>query len=122
LRAEWKELDTKIAALNTVFIQLARDDSAMRRLTSIPGIGVLNATALVAAVGDANSFPKTRDLSAWLRLDPRQYSTGGKPRLLGILKRGNNYLRTLLIHGARAALPSLSTSDTPLGRWLKAMI
>lgn len=66
LRAEWKELDTKIAALNTEFIQLARDDAAMRRLTSIPGIGVLNATALGAAVGDASSFTKARDLGAWL--------------------------------------------------------
>ena len=122
LRTEWKVLDTKIEALNTEFIQLARNDAAMRRLTSIPGIGVLNATALVAAVGDASSFAKARDLGAWLGLVPRQYSTGGKPRLLGISKRGNTYLRTLLIHGARAALPSLSTSDTPLGRWLKAMI
>ncbi len=128
LRVGWKELvnrsslDTKIEALNTEFIQLARGDAAMRRLTSIPGIGVLNATALVAAVGDASSFTKARDLGAWLGLVPRQYSTGGKPRLLGISKRGNTYLRTLLNHGARAALPSLSTSDTPLGRWLNAMI
>nr|WP_295179905.1 transposase [Shimia sp.] len=58
----------------------------------------------------------------WLGLVPRQHTTGGKPRLFGISKRGNTYLRTLLIHGARAALPSLSQSDTPLGRWLKAMI
>lgn len=122
LRAEWKELDTKIGALNNEFIQLARGDAAMRRLTSIPGIGVLNATALVAAVGDASSFAKARDLGAWLGLVPRQYSTGGKPRLLGISKRGNTYLRTLLIHGARAALPSLSAADTPLGRWLRAML
>lgn len=122
LRAEWKLLDAKIGALNTEFIQLARNNSAMRRLTSIPGIGVLNATALVAAVGDASSFAKARDLGAWLGLVPRQYSTGGKARLLGISKRGNTYLRTLLIHGARAALPSLSTTDTPLGRWLNAMI
>ena len=73
-------------------------------------------------MGDASSFTKARDLGAWLGLVPRLYSTGGTPRLLGISKRGNNYLRTLLIHGARAALPSLSTSDTPLGRWLNAMI
>ncbi|WVT75077.1 IS110 family transposase (plasmid) [Sinorhizobium chiapasense] len=122
LRAEWKELDAKIGALNTEFIQLARGDAAMRRLTSIPGVGVLNATALVAAVGNASSFAKARDLGAWLGLVPRQYSTGGKPRLLGISKRGNTYLRTLLIHGARAALPALSQSNTPLGGWLKAMI
>jgi transposase len=122
LRVEWRELDARIEALNGELIELARNDVAARRLTSIPGIGVLNATALIAAVGDASSFAKARDLGAWLGLVPRQYTTGGKPRLLGISKRGNTYLRTLLIHGARAALPSLSQSDTPLGRWLKAMI
>ena len=75
---------------------------------SIPGIGVLNATALVAAIGDGTTFARARDLGAWLGLVPRQHTTGGKPRLLGISKRGNKYLRTLLIHGARAALPSLA--------------
>ncbi|MER9121250.1 transposase [Mesorhizobium sp. M0954] len=102
---------------------MARNDAVTRRLTSIPGIGVLNATALVAAVGNASNFAKARDLGSWLGLVPRQYSTGGKSRLLGISKRGNTYLRTLLIHGAHAALPSLSKSDTPTGRWwLRAMI
>lgn len=80
LRSEWKELDRKIDALNAEFIRLARGDAAMRRLTSIPGVGVLNATALVAAVGDASSFAKARDLGAWLGLVPRQYSTGDRPR------------------------------------------
>lgn len=122
LRAEWKALDAKIEALNGEFVDMARHDPAARRLTSIPGIGVLNATALIAAVGDASGFMKARDLGAWLGLVPRQHTTGGKPRLLGISKRGNTYLRTLLVHGARAALPSLAQSDTPLGRWLKAMI
>ncbi|MFD2431517.1 IS110 family transposase [Sphingobium scionense] len=122
LRAEWHELDTKVEALNGEFVELARNDAAARRLTSIPGIGTLNATALIAAVGDASSFAKARDLGAWLGLVPRQHTTGGKPRLLGISKRGNTYLRTLLIHGARAALPSLARSETPLGRWLTGMI
>jgi transposase len=122
LRAEWKELDARIEALNGEFVELARNDPAAHRLTSIPGVGVLNATALIAAVGDASNFAKARDLGAWLGLVPRQHTTGGKARLFGISKRGNIYLRTLLIHGARAALPSLSQSDTPLGRWLKAMI
>jgi len=122
LRQEWKELDVKIEGLNGEFVNLTRTDDNMRRLTSIPGIGVLNATALVAAVGDGRSFAKARDLGAWLGLVPRQHTTGGKPRLLGISKRGNTYLRTLLIHGARAALPVLSQNNTPLGHWLKAMI
>lgn len=122
LRTEWQALDTKIEALNGEFVELAHNDAAARRLTSIPGVGVLNATALVAAVGNASGFTKARDLGAWLGLVPRQNTTGGKARLLGISKRGNTYLRTLLIHGARAALPSLSKTDTPLGRWLKGMI
>ena len=122
LRTEWRHLDEKIESLNAEFVELARNDAAARRLTSIPGIGVLNATALIAAVGNAGSFAKARDLGAWLGLVPRQHTTGGKPRLLGISKRGNTYLRTLLIHGARASLPSISRSDTPLGRWLKAML
>ena len=122
LRTEWRHLDEKIESLNAEFVELVRNDAATRRLTSIPGIGVLNATALIAAVGNAGSFAKARDLGAWLGLVPRQHTTGGKPRLLGISKRGNTYLRTLLIHGARASLPSISRSDTPLGRWLKAML
>ncbi len=105
-----------------LFVELARDDAATRRLASIPGIGALNATALVAAVGDASIFDKARDLGAWLGIVPRQYSTGGKPKLLGISKRGNKYLRTLLIHGARAALPSLARSQTPLGAWLRGLL
>lgn len=71
LRGEWKMLDTKIAALNAEFVSLARHNHAMRQLTTIPGIGVLNATALVAAIGDASSFRHARDLGAWLGLVPR---------------------------------------------------
>jgi len=76
LRAEWRDLDTKIEALNAEFIELARNDAAARRLTSIPGVGVLNATALIAAVGNASSFAKARDLGAWLGLVPRQQRQG----------------------------------------------
>ena len=104
MRAEWVSLDRRIEALDQEFAALALSDDAARRLTTIPGIGPLNATALVAAVGRADSFAHARDLGAWLGLVPRQHSTGGKPRLLGISKRGNVYLRTLLIHCARAAL------------------
>jgi transposase len=93
-----------------------------RRLATIPGIGVLNATALVAAIGDGQAFARGRDLAAWLGLVPRQATTGGKPRLLGISKRGNKYLRKLLVHGARAALPVLAKSATPLGAWLRGLM
>ena len=93
-----------------------------RRLATIPGIGVLNATALVAAIGNGETFARGRDLAAWLGLMPRQITTGGKPRLVGITKRGNKYLRKLLIHGARSVLPTLATSATPLGDWLRALM
>ena len=81
---------------------MARDDEAVCRLMTIPGIGTINATALAAAVGNAGTFGRGRDMAAWLGLTPRQMTTGGKPRLLGISKRGNRYLRKNLIHGARA--------------------
>jgi transposase len=122
MRAEWHELDHRIDALNAEFAVRARTDEASRRLATIPGIGVLNAAALVAAVGDGGAFRRGRDLGAWLGLVPKQHTTGGRPKLLGITKRGNKYLRTLFIHGVRAALPSLTTSASPLGAWLRALL
>ncbi len=122
MRLEWSELDRRITALTAEFVARARDDQAARRLATIPGFGALNATALIAAIGTGETFRCARDLAAWLGLVPRQATTGGKPRLLGITKRGNTYLRTLLIHGARAALPSLSESPTAMGEWLRGLI
>ena len=122
MRTEWRELDRRIAAFDTEFAARARNDADARRLATIPGIGVLNATALVAAVGNAQTFARGRDLAAWLGLVPRQITTGGKPRLVGITKRGNKYLRKLLIHGARSAMPILSASATPLGGWLRGLL
>ena len=121
LRAEWQALDRRIEALNAEFVETARTDDTARRLTLIPGVGILNATGLIAAVGNADAFRRGRDLAAWLGLVPRQLTTGGKPKLVGISKRGNKYLRMLFIHGARAALPSLSKQDTPLGAWLRGL-
>jgi len=94
----------------------------MRRASTIPGIGPVNATALVAAIGDAHAFARARDLAAWLGLVPRQATTGGKPKLLGITKRGSRYLRKNLIHGARAVLPRLAATNTRLGVWLRALL
>lgn len=122
MRAEWRSLNERIDALNDDLREHARTDEAANRLTSIPGIGVLGATALVAAIGDGEAFRQARDVPAWLGLVPKQMSTGGKPRLLSITKRGNIYLRMLLIHGARAALPSLSKQATPLGEWLRGLL
>ena len=121
MRAQWNELDRRIAEFDKELAEWARNEEAARRLMTIPGIGVLNATALVAAIGRGESFARGRDLAAWLGLVPRQVTTGGKPRLLGISKRGNKYLRKLLIHGARAALPRLLESPTPLGGWLRGL-
>ena len=120
-RAEWRELDRRIEAFDEEFAREAKTDEAARLLLTIPGIGPLNATALVAAIGKAETFGRGRDLAAWLGLVPRQMTTGGKPKLLGISKRGNGYLRKMLIHGARAALPTLSKSETPMGGWLRGL-
>jgi transposase len=122
MRAEWAGLDRRIGAFDDEFAAWAKADDAARRLATIPGIGVLNATALAAAVGDGAAFTRGRDLAAWLGLVPRQATTGGKPKLLGISKRGNKYLRKLLVHGARSAMPSLVRSATPLGAWLRGLV
>ena len=82
MRAQWYELDRRIAEFDKELTEWARDDEAARRLRTIPGIGVLNATALVAAIGHGESFARGRDLAAWLGLVPRQVTTGGKPRLV----------------------------------------
>ena len=121
-RAQWAELDRRIAAFDAEFVRWAKENEEARRLTTIPGFGPIVASALVAAVGRAESFNHGRDLAAWLGLVPRQFTSGGKPKLLGISKRGNKYLRKQLIHGARAALPHIAERDTPLGRWAKELM
>jgi transposase len=107
-----KELEAQIKAWH-------RQSDASNRLEAVPEIGPLTASALVASVGDAKSFKNGRQLAAWLGLVPRQDSSGGKDRLLGISKRGDTYLRTLLIHGARSVLFSLKRRvDQPSDGWL----
>src|SRR5437764_2145120 len=122
LREEWHMLDRRITSFDAELVSLARTDETARRLASVPGIGTVTATALVAAVGDGSAFGRGRDMAAWLGLVPRQATTGGKPRLLGISKRGNRYLRKNLIHGARSVLPYLVRRDTPLGRWVMGLM
>jgi transposase len=92
-RAQWAELDRRISAFDAEFVRWVKENEDARRLTTIPGVGPIVASALVAAVGRAESFERGRDLAAWLGLVPRQFTTGGKPKLLGISKRGNKYLR-----------------------------
>ena len=104
LYEELVRLDERIGEYDHRIEQLAEQDTRAKALMSIPGIGPKGATALLAGVGDVGVFSNGREMAAWLGLVPRQYSTGGKPRLLGISKRGDVYLRTLLVHGARAAI------------------
>jgi transposase len=113
-------LDERIERLTAELETQARNDPQLRLLMSIPGVGPIVATALAAGIGDASSFRKGRDLAAWLGLVPRQHSTGGQTRLLGIGKRGNRHLRMLLIHGARAVLRVIHTRDDEDGlrRWV----
>ena len=122
LLQECAALDKRIRGYDEEFAVLTRTDAQARLLGSIPGVGVINATALLAAVGDASAFAHARDLAAWLGLTPRQHSTGGKTKMLGISKRGNRYLRKQLIHGARAAMPHLAVKPTKMGEWLRQLL
>jgi len=99
-----KDLDKLVGEFEAQIKAWHRSSELSMKLEKIPGIGPLGASALVASIADANSFANGRQLSAWLGLVPRQHSSGGKPALLGISKRGDVYLRTLLIHGARSAI------------------
>ena len=117
---ELRQHDERVKMFDVQLAAIARRAPACERLMTIPGIGVLTATALVAAVGDAAEFRNGREMAAWLGLVPRQRSTGGRPTLLGISKRGDRYLRTLLIHGARAALRYAPRRSDCRSRWATA--
>ena len=121
MRTDLQSLEKRIEAVSDEIKASASRDDATRRLMTVPGIGALGASALLAAVGDAKQFKKGRDMAAWLGLVPAQYSTGDKSRLLGISKRGNPYLRRLLIHGARSCVMHLDRSRDRLGLWLDSL-
>lgn len=116
-----RDLDEHIVRYETSLRQASVSQQTCRRLTEVPGIGAIIATALVAAAGDAKSFRNGRQFSAWMGLVPRQHSTGGKPRLLGISKRGDKRLRALIIHGARAVVRHAEHKTDPLSRWIQAL-
>ena len=121
LREEFLTIDKKIAFYDQQLADYLQRDKGAERLSSIPGIGVVGATALSSAVGDGSCFENGRQLSAWLGLVPSQHSSGGKTVLGGITKRGDNYLRQLLVHGARSLLQSArmrkESDRTSLERW-----
>jgi len=122
LTAHLQLLDEQAAALEKQIQQWHRQSEASLRLAAIPGVGPITATALVASIGDARSFSSGRQLAAWLGLVPRQHSSGGKPVLLGISKRGDVYLRTLLIHGARAVISHVERRSDQATGWLKSLL
>lgn len=118
LREQWNRvavLDSEIKLIETRLLAWMKQDEACKTIAAIPGVGLLTATAAVATMGNAKAFKSGREFAAWLGLVPAQNGTGGKVRLLGISKRGDTYLRTLLIHGARSAL---LTSKEP-SAWLQ---
>jgi len=117
LADELRRLDERIAGYDAWIGRISEQSDACKRLMTIPGVGPLTATALAAAVADAKVFNSGREMSAWLGLVPRQHSTGGKTKLLGISKRGDTYLRKLLIHGARAALRFADKKQDRRSRW-----
>lgn len=122
LADERRHLDARVAAYDAQIAALARESEPAQRLMTIPGIGPLVATALIAAIGsDPRLFGNGRSLAAFLGLVPRQHSTGGRDRLLGISKRGDTYLRQLLIHGARAVMRWVERKADALSRWATAL-
>lgn len=118
LREQWgtlSKLDEQIAEIERRLSAWMKQDKACKTIAEIPGVGLLTATAAVATMGEAKAFKSGREFAAWLGLAPGQIGTGGKVRLLGISKRGDTYLRTLLIHGARSVL----TSAKEPGPWIE---
>jgi transposase len=122
LSGHLKDLDQQVRELERQIIAWHRGSELSRKLEKIPGIGPLAATALVASIADARSFDNGRQVSAWLGLVPRQNSSGGKSTLLGISKRGDVYLRTLLIHGARSAILAAKRQSANKNVWLANLL
>ena len=122
LGSNLKELDRQVKELEVQIQTWHRASVDSRKLAQIPGIGPISASALVASIGDGKNFKDGRQLAAWLGLVPRQHSTGGKPTLLGISKRGDCYLRTLLIHGARSVVRVAEQKADHANQWLAGLM
>jgi transposase len=118
-----RALHEQVLADDRELNQLARQStSAQRRMTVLPGVGAITATAVLASVGDPRQFRNARQFAAWLGLTPKQYTTGGRIRLGRITKKGDAYLRTLLIHGTRAVLATVKDKDDRLSLWIQTLI
>jgi transposase len=121
LHGLWEDLrrfDQRIATLDAEVDRIAKSDPVAKRLQQLRGVGPLIATALIASVGNGEQFSQGRQMAAALGLTPKQHSSGGKDRLLGISKRGDPYLRSILIHGARATAAAAKNKDDRLSRWV----
>jgi transposase len=116
-----KEMDRQVKELEEKIQLWHRENAASRKLAEIPGLGPITASAIVATVGDAREFKNGRQLAAWMGLVPKQHSSGGKQNLLGISKRGDTYLRTLMIHGARAVIRFAESKAEPES-WLRKLM
>ena len=121
MRDELGELDIRLAGYNRRIKNLFRSNEMCQHIGRIEGVGPITATALVAAIGDKSCFKNGRQFAAWLGLVPKQHSSGGKARLFGISKRGDRYLRTLLIHGARAVLSRAAGKTDARSQWIGRM-
>lgn len=121
LNLELRQLAERILEMDCAIKQLADTHEGCNRMQSIPGVGPVTATAIIAAIGNGCTFAKGRDFAAWIGLVPGEYSTGGKQHLLGISKRGNPYLRKLFVQGARAVLQVRTKQDPGLSRWLEEL-
>ena len=119
---EFAALEEQLAYYQEKLEALATTHPECQRLMTIPGIGPITATALVAAVGDVGVFKNGRQFAAWLGLVPKQHSTGGQTRLFGISKRGDSYLRKLLIHGARATLRWVRRKTDGRSQWMRGLL
>src|SRR5262244_4243362 len=122
LCAEFKKVEAEVAYYDEKLQALATTHPESQRLLSIPGIGPITATALIAAVGEVGGFTNGRQFAAWLGLVPKQHSTGGQTRLLGISKRGERYLRKLLLHGARATLRWVKRKTDGRSQWIQGLL
>jgi transposase len=122
LADDLRHLDCRITELDDRIAKTVKADPVARRLLELRGVGPLTASALSGALGDGNAFTKGRDFAASLGLTPRQHSTGGKDRLLGISKRGDSYLRKLLVHGARSVIRFAKDRDDGLSQWLNKLV
>ncbi len=122
LQLELEQLGARMEEMDRVIQKTAKENEDCQRLTEIPGGGPVTATALVAAVGNASAFQKGRNLAAWMGIVPGEYSTGGKQKLLGISKRGNKYLRTLFIQGARSVVQQRHKQTPGLSHWREQLL